>query len=190
VWQRMPEGPYAVGMPGLQLARAALAVACAAVWTASRGRVTWRSRAAVDALNLAVLCYMCLVEPTVKAMAMHRAYGDTLLKCCWQLGVLQLVITCGPHLATAGSLPPAAHGAILAVRSCATLLARAAGGRSISLRVLANMRVVTTQPAWDFAHIAVCAACVLHAAYARWRLLLLHEVAVQGDAGSRDKKVA
>jgi hypothetical protein len=116
-------------------------------------------------MHTLLVSYSTIVEPAICALTTHALYGSGIRQ-PWQGGVKQIMHTFLTHVSSAQQLPRRAHIVLFVFRGVLPLLVRAAQMRgphaTAAVRLLGALRPLPVHVGWDWLHLLVCFACVLH----------------------------
>ena len=183
IWLRMPTAMCCSGLDGPVLGLRELTLLLT-VWVAFMPGAHERRLRATYALHVHTLLtsYSIIIEPAMCALSTHSLYGAGIRQ-PWQGGVKQILHTFLAHVSSAQQLPGQAHIVLFAFRGVLPLLVRAAQLRgphaTAAVRLLGTLRALPAHAGWDWLHLFVCFACVLHFCVERSRR---RRIEVQKDA--------
>ena len=166
IWLRMPTAMCCRGIDGPVLGMRELTLVLSA-WVAFMPGARARRLRAAYALHVHTLLtsYVIIVEPAMCALTTQALYGSGIRQ-PWQGGVKQILHTFLMHVSSAQQLPWRAHILCFVFRGVLPLLVRAAQMRgphtTAAVRLLGALRSLPAHVAWDWLHLLVCFACVLH----------------------------
>ena len=183
IWLRMPTAMCCSGFDGPVLGLREL-TCLMTLWVAFMPGTHARRLRALYSLQVHTLLtsYLIVIEPAMCSLLTHTLYGPDIRQ-PWQGGVKQILHTFLAHVSSAQQLPERAHIVLFAFRGVFPLLVRAAQMRgphaTAAVRLLGALRALPAHAGWDWLHLLVCFACVLHFCVQRSRR---RRVAVQKDA--------
>ena len=166
IWLRMPTAMCCSGLDGPVLGLRELIFVLFGSVAFMPGPKAQRLRT-LYALHVHTLLvfYNIVVDPAMCALFTHTLYGSGIRQ-PWQGGVKQILHTFLAHVSSAQQLPWRVHIVLFVFRGLLPLLVRAAqlqgAQASGTVRLVGMLRALPAQVGWDWLHLAVCFACVLH----------------------------